>query len=40
MTPSFNRRDSTLSAAQLPAARKNAISHRAQALRALLAALT
>jgi XTP/dITP diphosphohydrolase len=29
-----------VSAAQLPAAQKNAISHRAQALRALLAALT
>jgi XTP/dITP diphosphohydrolase len=29
----------TLSAAELPAARKNALSHRAQALRALLAAL-
>ncbi len=29
-----------LSAAELPAAQKNAISHRAQALRALLAALT
>jgi len=31
---------SAVSAAQLPAAQKNAISHRAQALRALLAALT
>jgi XTP/dITP diphosphohydrolase len=30
----------TLSAAELPAARKNTLSHRAQALRALLAALT
>jgi XTP/dITP diphosphohydrolase len=30
----------TLSAAELPADRKNALSHRAQALRALLAALT
>jgi XTP/dITP diphosphohydrolase len=29
-----------LSAAQLPMAQKNATSHRAQALRALLAALT
>jgi XTP/dITP diphosphohydrolase len=36
----FQPDGSEVSAAQLPAAQKNAISHRAQALRALLAALT
>jgi len=35
----FQPDGSELSAAQLPAARKNVLSHRAQALRALLAAL-
>jgi XTP/dITP diphosphohydrolase len=37
--PLFQPEGCELSAAQLPAAQKNAISHRAQALRALLAAL-
>ncbi|HEV2702915.1 MAG TPA: RdgB/HAM1 family non-canonical purine NTP pyrophosphatase [Steroidobacteraceae bacterium] len=37
--PVFLPQGLSLSAAQLPAAQKNAISHRAQALRALLAAL-
>ncbi len=36
----FQPQECTLSAAELPAARKNSVSHRAQALRALLAALT
>jgi XTP/dITP diphosphohydrolase len=38
--PLFQPEGCELSAAQLPPAQKNAISHRAQALRALLAALT
>lgn len=37
--PIFQPQGCTLSAAQLPAAEKNVLSHRAQALRALLAAL-
>jgi XTP/dITP diphosphohydrolase len=37
--PLFQPEGCELSAAQLPAAQKNALSHRAQALRALLAAL-
>ena len=37
--PLFQPDGCELSAAQLPAAQKNAVSHRAQALRALLAAL-
>ncbi|MEJ0005973.1 MAG: non-canonical purine NTP pyrophosphatase [Steroidobacteraceae bacterium] len=38
--PVFQPEGFTLSAAELPAAHKNALSHRGQAMRALLAALT
>ncbi len=38
--PVFQPEGLTLTAAEIPAAQKNALSHRAQALRALLAALT